>query len=251
MLLEDRTAVIYGGAGAIGSAVARVFAREGATVFLAGRTRTKLDAVADEIRASGGAARTAEVDALDEQAVDAHADGVAAERGGIDVSFNLIGHGYVQGTPIHEMQVDDYTGAVLTSVRTTFLTARAAARHMIGSGGGVILSFGGEGHPFRAHHLGSLQTCFHAVEAMRRQLAVELGQHGIRVVTLRTGGVPATIPDDFEGADAIRDSITAATLLGRGATPEDVGNAAAFAASDRARTMTAATINVSCGTLID
>jgi NAD(P)-dependent dehydrogenase (short-subunit alcohol dehydrogenase family) len=122
---------------------------------------------------------------------------------------------------------------------------------MIGSGGGVILSFGGEGHPFRGHHLGSLQTCFHAVEAMRRQLAVELGQHGIRVVTLRTGGVPATIPDDFEGADAIRDSITAATLLGRAATPEDVGNAAAFAASGRARTMTAATINVSCGTLID
>jgi 3-oxoacyl-[acyl-carrier protein] reductase len=63
--------------------------------------------------------------------------------------------------------------------------------------------------------------------------------------------VPSTIPDDFEGADAIRESITDATLLGRAATPEDVGNAAAFTASDRARSMTAATINVSCGTLID
>ncbi|MFL5909266.1 MAG: SDR family NAD(P)-dependent oxidoreductase [Gaiellaceae bacterium] len=251
MLLEDKTAVIYGGAGAIGSAVARVFAAEGASVFLAGRTKSTLEAVADEIRASGGSAQTAEVDALDEAAVDAHADAVAAERGGIDVSFNLIAIGDVQGTPMAEMDVDDYTAPVLRSVRTTFLTARAAARHMIRSGGGVILNFGGEGHPFRGYNLGSLQTSFHAVEAMRRQLAVELGEHGIRVVTLRTGGVPSTIPADFEGGGAIRESITAATLLGRAATPEDVGNAAAFAASDRARTMTAATINVSCGTLID
>jgi 3-oxoacyl-[acyl-carrier protein] reductase len=251
MLLEDKTAVIYGGAGSIGSAVARVFAREGAAVFLAGRTKATLDAVAEDIRATGGSTETAEVDALDESAVDAHADAVAAERGGIDVSFNLIGHGYVQGTPIQEMEVEDYTGAVLSSVRTTFLTARAAARHMIRSGGGVILNFGGEGHPFRGYHLGSLQTCFHAVEAMRRQLAVELGEHGIRVVTLRTGGVPSSIPGESPERDAIRESITAATLVGRAATPEDVGNAAAFAASDRARTMTAATINVSCGTLID
>ena len=251
MLLEDKTAVIYGGGGAIGSAVARTFAREGANVFLAGRTKAKLDAVAEEIRAGGGAAETAEVDALDERAVDAHADAVAAERGGIDVSFNLISIGDVQGTPMAEMEVDDYTAPVLRSVRTTFLTARAAARHMIRQGGGVILNFGGEGHPFRGYNLGSLQTSFHAVEAMRRQLAVELGEHGIRVVTLRTGGVPATIPDDFPGGDRIRDSITAATLLGRAATPEDVGDAAAFAASDRARTMTAATINVSAGTLID
>jgi NAD(P)-dependent dehydrogenase (short-subunit alcohol dehydrogenase family) len=150
-----------------------------------------------------------------------------------------------------EMEVEDYTAPVLSSVRTTFLTARAAARHMVGRGSGVILNFGGEGHPFRGHRLGSLQTGFHAVEAMRRQLAVELGAHGIRVVTLRTGGVPSTIPEDFPGRDAIAEQTVAASPLGRAATPEDVGDAAAFAASDRARTMTAATINVSCGTLID
>ena len=251
MLLEDKTAVIYGGGGSIGSAVAQTFAREGATVFLAGRTKAKLDAAAEEVRAAGGAAETAELDALDEREVDAHADAVAAERGGIDVSFNLISHGDVQGTPMVEMEVEDYTAPVLRSVRTTFLTARAAARHMIRNDGGVILNFGGEGHPVRGYRLGSLQTGFHAVEAMRRQLAVELGAHGIRVVTLRTGGVPSSIPEDYPRRDAIAESITAASPLGRAATPEDVGNAAAFAASDKARTMTAATINVSCGTLID
>jgi 3-oxoacyl-[acyl-carrier protein] reductase len=93
VLLEDKNAVIYGGGGGIGSAVARAFAREGATVFLTGRTRAKLDEVAEAIRSAGGAAETAEVDALDERAVDAHADAVAAEVGGIDISFNLISHG--------------------------------------------------------------------------------------------------------------------------------------------------------------
>ena len=76
MLLDDRTAVIYGGGGAIGGAVARAFAREGATVHLAGRTPATLDAVAEEIRAAGAAAETARVDALDEGAVDEHADAV-------------------------------------------------------------------------------------------------------------------------------------------------------------------------------
>jgi 3-oxoacyl-[acyl-carrier protein] reductase len=251
VLLEDKNAVIYGAGGAIGGAVARAFAREGARVFLTGRTRAKVEAVADEIRAAGGRADTAEVDALDERAVDAHADAVAAEAGGIDVSFNLITHGDVQGTPLHEMALDDFARPVVNAVSTTFLTARAAARHMIPRGGGAILVFGGEGDPMRDYYIGGVQIAFHALEAMRRQLATELGPHGIRVVTLRSGGVPETIPADFHGRDAITDAIERATLLGRTATLQDVGDVAAFVASDRARTMTAATVNVSAGALLD
>ena len=254
MLLEDKTAVIYGGGGAVGGAVARVFAREGARVFLAGRTLATLDAVAEDIRAAGGAAETAQVDALDEAAVDRHADAVAAEAGGIDVSFNLIAHPYTHGTPLAEMAVDDFMAPVETAARTTFLTARAAARHMIGQGSGVILAFGGPGDrsgPARDYYLGGTQVAFDAIETMRRQLSVELGKHGIRFVTLATGGIPETLPEDIEGRDAIVGMIEAQTMLGRAATLEDVGDAAAFAASDRARTMTAATINVSGGALVD
>ena len=107
MLLEEKNAVIYGGGGSIGGSVARAFAREGARVFLVGRTRAKLEAVAEEIRSSGGAAETAEVDALDPMAVDEHADAVAAAAGGLDISFNLISHGDVQGTPLAEMALED------------------------------------------------------------------------------------------------------------------------------------------------
>jgi 3-oxoacyl-[acyl-carrier protein] reductase len=251
MLLEGKNAVIYGGGGSIGGAVARAFAREGARVFLAGRTLARLEEVAGAIRSAGGVAETAQVDALDEQAVDAHADAVAAAAGGIDVSFNLISHGDVQGTPLAEMALDDFTRPVFTAVRTTFLTSRAAARHMIRQGSGVILAFGGEGDPMRGYYLGGLQVAFHAIEAMRRQLASELGPHGVRVVTMRTGGVPESIPDGFDGREAIADGIERMTMLGRAATLEDVGNVAAFAASDRARTMTAATVNISAGALID
>jgi NAD(P)-dependent dehydrogenase (short-subunit alcohol dehydrogenase family) len=251
LLLEGKSAVVYGGAGAIGSAVARAFAREGARVFLAGRTLAKLDAVAAEIRAAGGAVETAELDALDGSAVDAHADAVAAAAGGVDVSFNLITHGDVQGTPLLEMDVEDYLRPVVTAVRTTFLTARAAGRHMIRGGGGAILIFGGTGDPLRGYSLGGLQVAFDALESMRRQLSSELGPHGVRVVTLRTGGIPETIPGGFAGRDRIVGDIESATMLGRAATLEDVGDVAAFVASDRARSMTAATANISCGALID
>ena len=251
MLLEEKNAVIYGGGGAIGGAVARAFAREGARVFLAGRTRAKLEEVAGDIRSAGGAPETAEVDALDERAVDAHADAVAAEAGGIDISFNLISHGDVQGTPLAEMALADFERPIVTAVRTTFLTSRAAARHMIGQKGGVILVFGGSGDPLRDYYLGGLQVAFEALESMRRQLASELGAHGVRVVTLRTGGVPATIPEGVDGRERIVGDLETMTMLGRAATLEDVGNVAAFVASDRARTMTAATANISCGALVD
>ena len=131
MLLEHKTAVIYGGGGSIGGAAARAFAREGAQVFVAGRSQAPLDAVAEDIRAVGGVAETALVDALDERAVDEHADAVAAKTGAIDISFNVINHGDVQGTPLAEMALDDFEQPVVNGLRTTFLTSRAAARHMI------------------------------------------------------------------------------------------------------------------------
>ncbi|WP_394359627.1 SDR family NAD(P)-dependent oxidoreductase [Amycolatopsis sp. SB7-3] len=250
MLLDGRNAIIYGAAGGIGSAVARGFAREGATVHLTGRTLKKLDALADEIRAAGGKAETAEFDALDETAIVEHAASVASTAGSVDISMNVITHNDVQGTPLVEMSVEDLESPVRTAVRTNFLTARAAARHMIEQGSGVILMFGGDGDPLPGYHLGGLQVAFSAMEALRRGLACELGPQGIRVVTLRTGGIPETIPAGAGLDDAIRDMVEA-TMLKRTASLEDVARVAAFAASDHARSMTATALNISCGTMVD
>ena len=250
MLLEGKNAVIYGGGGAIGGAVARAFARDGATVHLAGRTLASLEVVADEIRSAGGVAHTARVDALDEAAVDEHADATAASAGSIDISFNLISYGDVQGTPLAEMSLEDFRRPVINAVETMFLTSRAAARHMIRQRSGVILAFGGAGDPLRDYYIGGFQVALHAIDAMRRQLAAELGPHGIRVVTLLTGGVPETLIE-FAGSDAIISEIEDQTMLKRAATLDDVGNVAVFAASDLARTITGSAINISCGAIVD
>ena len=203
--------------------------------------------MAADIRAAGGEAEVAVVDALDERSVDEH----AGKIGRIDISFNLISLGDVQGTPLIEMDVDDFMAPVVNAVRSTFLTARAAGRAMVRQGSGVMLLFGGSGEPLRDYSIGGLQVAYEALEAMRRQFASELGKHGVRVVTIRTGGVIDSIPEGYEGRDELVASLEGMTMLGRGALLEDVGNVAAFVASDKARTMTAATANISCGALID
>jgi 3-oxoacyl-[acyl-carrier protein] reductase len=251
VLLEGRNAVIYGGGGAVGGAVARAFAREGAKVHLAGRTLDRLEPVAEQIRCAGGRVETAQVDALDEAAVDAHADAVASSDGSLDISFNLISVGDVQGTPLAAMSLEDFGRPIRIAVRSTFLTCRAAARHMIRQRSGVILTFGGAGDPVRDYYIGGFQIALGAVDFLRRQLASELGPHGIRVVTLLTGGVPESIPEGFEGGEAIVEGIVGATMLKRAANLDDVGNVAAFAASDLARSMTATALNVSAGAIVD
>jgi NAD(P)-dependent dehydrogenase (short-subunit alcohol dehydrogenase family) len=252
VLLQNKNAIVYG-TGTVGSAVARAFAGEGANVHLAGRTSSSLERVAEGIRAAGGSVETAQVDALDEAAVDAHADAVAARAGSIDISFNLISVGDVQGTPMVEMSLVDYERPIVTAVRTQFLTARAAARHMIAHRSGVILMFGGDGgrDPIRDYSIGGFQVALNAIEAMRRQLASELGSHGIRVVTLHTGGVLESLPEGFEGRDTIVEMIVAPTMLKRAATLADVGNVACFAASDKAGSITGTAINITCGAIAD
>ena len=249
MLLEDKNAVVYGGGGLDRRRRRPAFAREGARVFLAGRTQAPLDAVADGVRADG-AGLTRAVDALDARAVDEHADAVAA-AGGLDICFNLIAHGDVQGTPMAEMDVEDYLRPVSTAVRTHVpdRPRRRAPHDPPGRRGDPV--FGGEGDPPRGYDLGGLQAAFHALEAMRRQLATELGPHGVRVITLRTGGVPESIPEAFAGREAISASSPRRRCSAAPRRSRTSGGAAAFAASDHARTMTGATVNVSCGTLLD
>jgi 3-oxoacyl-[acyl-carrier protein] reductase len=258
MLLEDKTAVVYGGAGSVGAAVARAFAREGARVFLAGRTPATLDAVAAEISGSGGAVQTARVDALDERAVDAHADAVAAEAGGIDVSFNAIGHGDVHGLPLLEMPLEDFARPIINAVRSQFLTTRAAARHMTRQGSGVVMAITATTARASIPEIGGTGVSFDAIESLCRQWACELGGYGVRVVWLQTTGLPEAIAAPVQPAygTGATDGMTRAeliawlqgsTMLNRLTSLAEVGNAAAFLASDLAGATTAASANLTCG----
>jgi len=258
VLLEDKNAVVYGGGGSVGSAVARAFAREGAKVFLAGRALPTLDAVAEEIRTSGGQAETARVDALNEHDVAKHADAVAEKAGGIDVSFNAIGHGDVHGTPLIDMTFDDFARPITTGVRALFLTARAAARHMVKQGSGVIMAITATTAHMAIPNVGGTGVTFDAIESLCRQWACELGPLGVRVVWLQTTGLPEAIhadvhPDYGTGREMTREEHIAwmrgATLLNRLTSLADVGNMAAFVASDRAGATTATGLNLTCGSV--
>ena len=258
MLLDNETAVVYGGGGTIGGAVARAFAREGARVCLAGRTRATLDKVAQEIRATGGEAETAQVDALDERSVDDHADALARRAGSIDVSFNAIGSGDIHGIPVLQMPFEDFVLPIDDAIRAQFLIARAASRHMVPKGSGVILAITATTARQSLPEIGGTGVKFDAIESLCRQLARELGPSGIRVMALRTTGIPEALhspgpfPDYGTGSGGMTraeliDWMQNKTMLKRLTSLSELANVVAFMASDQASAVTGSVVNVNCG----
>jgi NAD(P)-dependent dehydrogenase (short-subunit alcohol dehydrogenase family) len=257
-LLENKNAIVYGAGGAIGGGVARTFAKEGARVFLVGRTRQALEAVAAGIKADGGAAEVAVLDALDERAVEEHVRAAVSKAGSVDVSFNLITRGDVQQIPLVEMTTADLMRAVTNGLTSNFITARAAARHMIKQGSGVILHLNSGSAQATSPMMGSTGPADAATETFMRYLATEVGQYGVRVVGLYTAGVADTLTREklaavgggggIDPADVER-AIAGMSMLRRAPRVAQVADAAAFLASDRAAGITGTIVNVTCGLL--
>lgn len=248
MLLAQRTAVVYGAGGSVGGAVARAFAREGATVFLAGRTADRLDRVVSEVANAGGTAQAAVLDVLDEAAVSAHADAVAHEAGGIDVAFNAVNDDGILAKPFVEMPFAEFAQPIEKVTRAHFLTTTAIAPHMIRQRRGVLLAISGSGPP--VGRMGGCMVAWAALDALYGQLAAELGPDGIRVAWLNTIGLPESIQLDQLPPDTTAEDWCGGaeqTMLNRFATLDDVGNAAALLASDYANAMTATAANITCG----
>ncbi|MBL1076903.1 SDR family oxidoreductase [Nocardia sp. 2] len=245
MLLDNKTAVVYGAAGSIGSALAAGFAAEGANCFLVGRTAATLETVAGKIRADGGRAETAVVDALDAAAVHDHAAALVEKTGSLDISVNVISQDAIFG-PLAGIPVTDFAHSMSRLVTSQLITTQAAAKHMVAQESGVILFFGGSDYASRMPGLGTVQIGSDTIEALRRQWACELGPQNIRVLTLRTGGIPESLPD-IPQTEAAKQAMIESTLLERAATFADIGHVAAFAASDRARSITDTQIDISCG----
>lgn len=263
MILENTIAVIYGAAGGVGSAVAKTFAREGARLFLAGRTRASVQAVADEIVHAGGQAEAASVDALDEKAVNAFLDDVVSKAGRVDISFCSISipQPGVQGVPLLQLPTEDFMKPIDMYAKSYFITARAAAQRMVQQKNGVILAHVPEVSRLGAPLVGGMAPSWAVMETMNRNFSGELGQYGVRAVTVRSTGLPETktietvfglhakaigIPrEQFQGF------IESLTHTKRSTTVQEVAEAAAFAASDRARSMTASTLNLTGGLVVD
>jgi 3-oxoacyl-[acyl-carrier protein] reductase len=257
MLLKNKNAVIYGAGGSLGSAVAKAFAREGATVFLAGRTISTLEAVRQSILNNGGSAEAAVVDAMDEKAVAEFLDAVLRKAGSIDISFNAIAVNAVQNIPLYEMSLKDFMLPITISMQSQWVTATAAARQMLKQESGVILSLtatpGGMAYP----QTGGFGVACNAIEAFSRNLAAELGPKGIRAVCMRSAGSP----DSAVFSEYVRKEPTAAAvrlgemagdgMLKRLPLMNEIASVAVFLCSDMASAMTGTTANITCGTTRD
>ena len=254
MILQNKNAIIYGAGGSIGGAIAKALAGAGARVFVTGRNLSSVQKAADEILASGGSAEAAQVDALDEKAVNDHIDKIVHKAGTVDISFNAIGLEVVQNMPLIDMTVEDFVRPVTIAMRSHFLTATAVAKVMMKQGSGVILSLtatpGGIGYPLTA---GFAPACC-AMESFSRNLASELGMYGIRVVNIRSAGSPDSkvfkdaIAANPETMAHVLETMEDDTMLKKLPLMADIANVAVFLASDMAGKITGVTIDVTCGT---
>ncbi|HEY2528991.1 MAG TPA: SDR family oxidoreductase [Xanthobacteraceae bacterium] len=264
MLLKDKVAVIYGAGGAIGGAVARTFAREGAKVFLSGRTLTTVQRVAREIIAAGRIAEAFQVNALDEEAVESHVASVFKATGRLDVSFNAITpipQPGIQGIPIAQLSVDSFTAPITAYMRSHFLTARAAAQRMAEQGSGVLLMNTPEPARLGLALVGGMGPAWAAMEAFNRNLSAEFGANGVRAICLRSTGMPETETIDVVfGLHAKAMGIPREQFLGfiesrthrkRSTKVSEVAEMAAFLASDRGSGMTGTAANLTGGLIVD
>jgi NAD(P)-dependent dehydrogenase (short-subunit alcohol dehydrogenase family) len=262
--LQDKNAVIFGAGGTIGAAVAKTFAAEGARVFLAGRTKAGLEALAKQIAARGGEAVTAVVDVLDDAAVNHYVEDIVREAGRIDVVLDVAGplaKDYGNGKNAVDLPIDAFMVPLTTMVRSRFITARAAARHMIKQHSGVIIFV--TGSPARAHVGGAtaIGAAFGAIETLTENLAFEVSPFGVRVVCLRTlANVDSRSIQDtmayLAGQLGITKEqaiagITQSNFLKAAATVQDTANAAVLIASDAARMLTGTVVNATAGAALD
>jgi len=263
MLLENKVAVIYGAGGGIGGAVARAFGREGAKLFLTGRHRASVEVVAKEIVSASGSAEAAEVDALDELAVDKHLQSVIDKAGRVDISFNAVGipNAKILGVSLIELDAEQFSLPITSYTRSYFLTARMAARRMVANKSGVIMTVTALHSRTGISLVGGYGPAMAAKEALTRDLSVELAPQGIRVVGLRPQGMPETrtIKDAFEPRakasgmtwEQWQELLASRTHPRRLMTLAEMANVAVFMASDKASGMTGTTVNLTMGSLDD
>jgi 3-oxoacyl-[acyl-carrier protein] reductase len=262
--LDGKIAVIFGAGGDVGAAVAKEFAAQGARLFLSGRTQSRVQTVADAISTDGQTATAVELDALDEDAVNHHVDQVVDTAGRVDIVFNAMGPQpteYGNATSTMDLPVEKFMLPVTRIVESAFITARSAARHMLRQGSGVLIFLSATVSRGVAPNTSAISTAYGAVESMTRSLALDLGPRGVRVVCVRSMGMPETrtMQQTYEmGGKAMgvprekmAEIITSRALLGRSPSLVDTAKLISFLASDQARAMTGAIVNSSCGQVLD
>lgn len=262
MRLEGKSAIVYGGAGALGGAAAQAFARDGARVHLVGRSQARLDAATQAIHETGGQAHTAAFDVLDLSAVERHAAELARD-GAIDIALVAVGVPHVQGIVLAELSAEDFLHPIDTYARAHFNVAKAVAAHIMRQQDGVAITISTQGSVLGFPGVLGFGTACAAIEGFTRQLAADLGAHGARAVCIRSDAIPEASAQGSHSqavfapvADkrglSVQEMLAASAKtkpLQRMATLAEFGACAVFAAT--AHSMTGAVINITAGAAYD
>jgi NAD(P)-dependent dehydrogenase (short-subunit alcohol dehydrogenase family) len=250
-MLDGKTAVVYG-AGSIGGAVAAAFAQAGATVIVGDHNKETLKKLSDE------GFQTQRLDVLDKDAVAALVASVVEKIGRVDISFCATSThkpGGEQGAALTELSYEDFAMPMMDYTKATFNTVTAVAPYMVKQHAGVIMGMTAVVSQMPLPYTAGFGPAWAAVEAMLRLLAAELGPHGIRTVCLHSAGSEGAVDKTLAQNNselAHRTDIwgqrwMSRNLLGRGPTLEEVGNMAAFLASDLAGATTGTTVSLTAG----
>ena len=230
-MLEGKTAFVTGGTGAVGSAVVRVLAREGAAVAYSYHTGAekaqRLDA---ELRAAGARVWSYPLEVLDGAASVALARQIERDAGAVDILVNNAG--VTQVMPFALIEEDDWDRVMDVNVKGTFLVTKAFARGMIRRKRGAIVNIGSLAGMRVLDVPVHYATAKSAIVGFTFSLAREFGRYGIRVNAVVPGmlteGVSVNVPP------AQREEYNRFCTLSRAGEPREVAELVAFLASDRA-----------------
>lgn len=265
MLLKGKVAVIFGGSGAIGTAIAKVFIREGARVYLCARDLNKLQNIAAQLHQLGSVVHTASVDVLDSHSINNTVAQISQETGGLDLVINATSFIHNQGKEILELNLDEFVGGIHPFLTAQFNISKAVVPFMNSDRGGTMISIVAPSARMAIPgHLGHIVGCA-GIEAFIKALASELGPKNIRVLGVRSHAIVDAVQAGsytrglFESkAQAMGLSIgqwlegaAQGTMLKRLPTLSQVAETVAFLSSEHANSMTATVVNMTAGAIVD
>jgi 3-oxoacyl-[acyl-carrier protein] reductase len=247
--VQDRVALVTGGAQGIGAAVARRLARGGAKVGVLDLRQAAAQEVAEQIKADGGQAIGLGADVAKRDQVQAAVDALVAQFGGLHILVNNAG--VLRDNLLFKMTDDDWTLVMEVHLRGAFLCSQIAQQHMVAAKYGRIVSMSSTsalGNRGQANY----STAKAGLQGLTKTLAIELGPFGVTANAIAPGFIEtamttATAERIGTNITAMREAVAARVPVRRGGLPADIANAVAFFASEQSGYVTGQVLYVDGG----
>jgi NAD(P)-dependent dehydrogenase (short-subunit alcohol dehydrogenase family) len=259
--LKDKVAVVFAASGEIAGAVAQSFAEHGAKVYVSARKPDSVKSLAESIKAKGGWAEAAKVDALNETEIDKYFQKIVKDNGRLDMVFNGIGISISDagsGIPTMQVPFEQFLSTFQTICGSQFLTSRVAARYMVqAKSEGTILLLTASLSKSKIPFMAPITAACTGIEGITRVMAAEFGKQGIKVICLNSSALAETsrmieLRDNYAKMLKLSEEQKAGFFTQNDIsktipTLRQLGEVAAFLASDHGVAFNSHIVDVDCG----